>query len=172
MLDLSGNNELNSHESSVRRRQTAGGADIDATAPTATVAATGHTYDRVPVITIIGTNLNTMGVSEDTGIVYRVMPQLLLMCEINMGYRRAGTSLMVLSDADVDTVMLKDRQREITLAGSADNVGRTKLRLMDLVGQLQLRERRRPRRCGERCGWKRLIWFGQSSCKCSSSFGR
>ena len=49
----------------------------------------------------------------------------------------AGTSLMVLSDADVDTVILKDSTTlEITLlAGSASsNVGRTKLHALDGFG--------------------------------------
>ena len=84
--------------------------DIVATAPTATVAATA-TYDAsTGVITIIGTNLNTMGVAaEDTGnSISGDASAVVDVTKLTWDIDGAGTSLMVLSDADVDTVILKD----------------------------------------------------------------
>ena len=142
VLDLSGN-KMSSTVSEIFSTSPTNGLtalDIDATAPTATVAATGHTYDAsTGVITIIGTNLNTMGVvAEDTGNnISGDASAVVDVTKLTWDIDGAGTSLMVLSDADVDTVVLKDSTTlEITLlAGSASsNVGRTKLHALDGFG--------------------------------------
>lgn len=106
---------------------------IDTTPPTATIAATGHTYDvSTGVITLSGTNFDTMGIaakdnSGNSGDASSVVDITKLSWDID----GAGDNTMTLASADVASVILVDATTiEITLAtdGTADPaIGQEKL---------------------------------------------
>ena len=107
---------------------------IDATAPTASIAATGHTYDAsTGVLTLTGSALNSMGIAAyNDGVTTGDVSSVVDVTKLTWDIDGEGASTMTLTANDVASVILKDSATlEITLnAGdpTADPVvGRAKL---------------------------------------------
>ena len=90
---------------------------IDTTPPTATIAATGHTYDvSTAVITLTGTNFDTMGIaakdnSGNSGDASSVVDITKLSWDID----GAGDNTMTLTSDDVTSVILINDDNRVKL---------------------------------------------------------